>query len=127
MGAVVLGSSVVLALFDAQDVHHASAVDAVRPVALGDRVVSVVTLAEVLVDATRTGQVEHHRARVVRAFGLADVDERTAVRAASLRAEHPGLRLPDALILATAAVLDADLLTADRRWAAVSPRVRVIG
>lgn len=127
MGAVVLGSSVVLALFDAEDAHHASALDAVRTVARDDRVVSAVTRAEVLVDATRTGQVAHHPARVAAAFVVADVDEPTAVGAARIRAEHPALRLPDALILATAAVLAADVLTADRRWAAVSPRVRVIG
>jgi predicted nucleic acid-binding protein len=37
-----------------------------------------------------------------------------------LRAEHSSLRLPDALVIATAAELDADhLLSTDRRWAAL--------
>jgi len=40
-----------------------------------------------------------------------------AERAAELRAAKPSLKLPDALILATAEVQDADtVVTADRGW-----------
>jgi len=50
-------------------------------------------------------------------------------RAASLRAAHrPGLRLPDALVLATAAVVGADLvLTTDRGWPDTRVAVRILG
>jgi hypothetical protein len=50
-----------------------------------------------------------------------------ARRAAALRARHPALRLPDALVLATGELLDAAaILTAARAWARVSLRARVI-
>jgi PIN domain nuclease of toxin-antitoxin system len=47
---------------------------------------------------------------------------------AELRSRHRGLRLPDALVLATAEVDAADrVLTADKRWAAADERVEVVG
>jgi PIN domain nuclease of toxin-antitoxin system len=49
-----------------------------------------------------------------------------AERAARLRSIHRGLRLPDALVLATADVLEATALTADRAWARISRRARLI-
>ncbi len=45
----------------------------------------------------------------------------------SARAAITARRLPDALVLATAEVDDADVLTADRRWSAYSARVTVLG
>jgi predicted nucleic acid-binding protein len=45
-----------------------------------------------------------------------------AERAAGLRAEHDRLRLPDALVLATAEELDADLLTYDDRLSRIARR-----
>lgn len=50
-----------------------------------------------------------------------------AEHAARLRARHPDLRLPDALVIAHAEVIDADeLLTTDASWAGLSRRVRVV-
>jgi predicted nucleic acid-binding protein len=50
-----------------------------------------------------------------------------ARRAASLRAGSTWLRLPDALVLATADVLEAPgVLTGDARWQGLSARVQVI-
>ena len=50
-----------------------------------------------------------------------------AERAAILRASHRALKLPDALVIATADALDASyLLTADRTWTRVSRRARLI-
>jgi predicted nucleic acid-binding protein len=47
--------------------------------------------------------------------------------AAKLRSEARGLRLPDALVLATADELAADVvLTGDASWAPISGRVTVI-
>jgi predicted nucleic acid-binding protein len=54
------------------------------------------------------------------AISIADADREIARRAAMLRARHPSLRLPDALVIATAVKLDADhVLTTDRRWKAL--------
>jgi predicted nucleic acid-binding protein len=46
---------------------------------------------------------------------IVPVDRGIARRAAELRAEHGALRLPDALVLATAQLRDAQLLTFDDR------------
>ncbi len=51
------------------------------------------------------------------ALSIATADRDIARRAATLRARHSSLRLPDALVIATAVELDADhLLTTDKRW-----------
>jgi PIN domain nuclease of toxin-antitoxin system len=51
----------------------------------------------------------------------------TAASRAGLRASAAGIRLPDALVIATADVLAArDVLTTDRRWRKSSKRVRAI-
>ena len=66
--------------------------------------VSVVTVAELLTGA----KLGHHDERTVRRFFAQGVsrrialDEPAAERAAELRATHKALRMPDALILATA-------------------------
>src|SRR5437870_2864561 len=54
------------------------------------------------------------------------LNEQIAKRAARLRAHHRTLRLPDALVLATAGALDATPLTCDRSWARLSRRARVV-
>jgi PIN domain nuclease of toxin-antitoxin system len=55
------------------------------------------------------------------------VDAETAKRAAFLRSRHQSLRLPDALVLATADAISASkVLTADRSWARISSVAEVI-
>ena len=45
------------------------------------------------------------------------LDSETAVAAARIRAQHLGVRLPDALVIATAASGAAErLITTDRKW-----------
>lgn len=132
MAAVVLDSSVVLALFDPDDAHHAEGVAAVRARrANGARfVVPALVLAEVLVGAARRGAAEREerRRQVVAAFGpVRVIDAEVAERAAMLRAEHAGLRMPDALVLAVGVVDDAaETLTCDGAWAGYDRRVVLI-
>jgi len=58
---------------------------------------------------------------------LESVTPAIAGSAASLRARHSSLKLPDALVLATADVLGAaKVLTADRGWSRISRKVRLI-
>jgi len=126
---LVLDSSVLLALFDGQDALHQRAATALarRRRAGAVPILPAVVLAEVLVGAARLGALEARREQV-RATGapLVPVDEPVAVGAARLRAEHPGLRLPDALVLATAQLRDADVLTGDQRWERYYDRVEVV-
>lgn len=132
MGSVVVDTSVVIALLDPSDNHHAAAAAAYTSRRRVARfVLSAVVLSECLVAVSRYAgeQADARRQEIVHRFGpVRPVDEAVAVTAAQLRASHAGLRAPDAFILATAAVDDADeVLTCDQRWASVDPRVVVVG
>jgi predicted nucleic acid-binding protein len=132
VGAVVLDASVVLALLDPQDALHEAATHALRQHrAEGARfVLPASVLAEVLVGVARRGdeELEQRRSQIVAAFGPpVALDERVAVSAARLRARHRSLRLPDAIVLATAEVLDAQaVLTGDKRWDRIDSRVKLV-
>jgi predicted nucleic acid-binding protein len=133
VGAVVLDSSFVLAAMDTEDAHHeAAAVELRRMNAAKTKfILPVVVLSEVLVGSARQSDemVTRRRAMLLGAFGHSRViDDEVAVQAAKLRAQHRSLRLPDALVIATGIVDDAEvILTGDKRWAGVDQRVRVLG
>jgi predicted nucleic acid-binding protein len=83
---------------------------------------SMVTVAEILVRPFRSSQAAVATAEgFLRHFGeirLVDIDYAIAREAARIRATT-NLRMPDALILATAVVVDADIVvTSDRAWPA---------
>jgi predicted nucleic acid-binding protein len=132
VGAVVLDASVILALLDPQDALHKAAVRTVREHrADGSRfLLPASVLAEVLVGVARLGEeaLDQRRNQIVAAFGPpVALDESVAVSAARLRATHRSLRLPDAIVLATAEVLDAQaVLTGDKRWERLDSRVRLV-
>lgn len=129
----LLDSTVIAGFLDRDDVFHAAADARVRELAGRERlVVSVVTYAELLTGAG----LGHHDQKAVRGFfaDLIDeilvVDRNIAERAAGLRVAKPSLKMPDALVLATADVHEADVvITADRRWAGVltGGRVELLG
>lgn len=129
MAIVVVDASVVIALLDAGDAHHAAAVAALGETGRERLILPASAYAEILVDPWRRGL---DAVAVIRRFvtdlGIhiepltADIVE----RAARLRAHHAALRLPDALVLATADALDAIALTCDRAWSRASRRARVV-
>jgi predicted nucleic acid-binding protein len=122
VGLTVLDAGVVIAGLDADDAHHAAA--AVALTAAQERgdsfVLPASAYAEILVRPAARGNETVARvdaALDAMAISIADADREIARRAASLRARHPRLRLPDALVVATAIELEADhLLTTDGRW-----------
>jgi len=123
MGIALLDSNTVIGFLDANDRLHPLADAAVRAAAADHSLaVSVVTIAEVLAGA----KLGHHEESTVRRFFAEAVswriplDEPTAERAAELRSRLRVLRMPDALILATAD-LNADVvLSGDEQWSKVS-------
>lgn len=132
MGEVVLDSSVLLGFLDPDDAHHAAALRVVTDaVAAGDTIVlSTAVLAEVLVGAARQGPKVRAAAesRLMEAIDrLHPVDRDVAVHAAEIRAKHRTVRMPDAMIIATALALNGRVVTADKRWAVVDERVEVVG
>jgi predicted nucleic acid-binding protein len=115
MGEVVVDSSVLLGFLDPRDAHNDAAKRVIAAaVTNGDSVVLPASvLAEVLVGAARSGT------------GARNEVERRLL--ATVRAAHPTVRLPDALVVATGRVVDGRVLTADKGWPAVDGRVEVVG
>ena len=123
MGVALLDSSTVIGFLDADDRLHQAADTAVRAAA-AEHVfaVSVITVAALLTGA----KLGHHDERTVRRFFAQTVTERipldepAAERAGELRAAHKALRMPDALILATADLNADAVLTGDEDWVKIS-------
>ncbi|MCU0268208.1 MAG: PIN domain-containing protein [Acidimicrobiales bacterium] len=122
MGLTVLDAGVLIGFLDGNDAHHAAARRALAD-ALGrdDRLVLPASAyAEILVGPSRSGAVavEAVRDLVDRVpIRIEPLDAETAVAAAAIRARHGSLKLPDALVIATAGRLDADhVVTTDRGW-----------
>lgn len=116
MGAVVLDANVIIAFLDASDAQHDAAVRlASDRIAPDDRIlIPASVFSEILVGPERAGTIDVIE-RFIQGSGAAIValDQGIARRAARLRARHQGLRLPDALVLATAREHGATLLTLD--------------
>jgi predicted nucleic acid-binding protein len=133
MGLTVLDAGVVIAILDASDVHHAAAAEAVRGAReRGDAlVIPASAYAECLVSPYRRGL---EAVAVVDAFvdalpaRVEPASRAIASAAAELRARPSGaLRLPDALVVATAHVMGADrLVTTDAGWPALLVPVEVL-
>ena len=128
MALIIIDASVVIALLDPADALHASARREFDRVAGEELALPASALAETLVAPARAGKLEEARQRIqALELLIADVDEAVALEAARWRGRQSRLRLPDALVLATAEVLNATLLlTGDANWRAISSRVRVI-
>jgi predicted nucleic acid-binding protein len=127
---VVLDASVVIAFLDPDDALHDAAVEALAEHQHDKLLIPLSGYAEILVAPYRRGA---EAVAEVEAF-LADFAVRIetmtppiARAAAKLRSESRSLRLPDALVLATADDLGADsVLTGDESWVPISGRVTLI-
>lgn len=118
MGALILDASVLIGLLDNQDAHHGSAVEEVE--AADQAAQALLTPAsaysEALVAFARADRVSDARDAIAgMGITVVPLTETLAERAAELRARHSTLRLPDAIVLATARDLDGKLLTYDHR------------
>ncbi len=118
MGLALLDTSIVIGALNRHDALHEAASRAVR--AERERhalAISALTYAEILVGPLRAGGravavVERFAAQV----RIVDLSPDIARLAAELRAAR-GLKLPDAVIVATGLRLGADvIMTADARW-----------
>ena len=118
MGVALLDTSIVIAALNRDDALHQAASRSVR--AERERhalAISALTYAEILVGPLRAGgralEIVDRLAAQVR---IVDLSSPIARLAAELRAAR-GLKLPDAVIVATGLRLAADVIvTADARW-----------
>ncbi len=134
MALTVLDAGIVIAALDASDAHHGASVQALREAReSGDAlVVPASAYAEALVGPSRRGA---DAVATVDAFldampaAVEPASREIARTAAALRAKHGHrLRLPDALVLATAVVVAADrVLTTDGGWPETTVVVEVVG
>jgi len=127
---VVLDASVVIAFLDPDDSLHDAAVAALTDHQHEELVIPVSVYAEILVAPYRRGteavtEVESFLAD----FGIRSeaITPAIARAAARLRGEIASLRLPDALVLATADELEAGIvLSGDESWIRASGRVTLV-
>jgi predicted nucleic acid-binding protein len=127
---VVLDSSIAIAFLDPDDALHEAAVRALIDHRHDELVIPASVYAEILVAPYRRGT---KAVAEVEAF-LADLGVRIEVitaaiarTAARLRSESRSLRLPDALVIATADETAADkVLTGDESWLGISRRVTLV-
>ncbi len=133
MALTVLDAGVIIGVLDSRDPHHVAAREALTSaIERGDALsVPASAYAECLVGPARRGR---EAMRAVDDF-LSDlpaevepITRQVATRAAQLRARHGRrLRLPDALVLATALHLRADrVVTTDSGWPRAGVAVEVL-
>ncbi len=122
MALIHLDAGVLIGLLDADDAHHLAARTAIADaIDRADRLAMAASaLAECLVAPARRGEQAIalvHGLRQRLPIEIVALDAELATAAARLRAKHRSLRLPDALVIATASVHAADaLVTTDHRW-----------
>lgn len=130
MALVVLDASVVIGFLDPEDTLHTASVRAVSAHRDDDLRLPASAYAEILVAPHRAGvdavaAIEIFLTDLV--IKVEPITKEVATSAARLRAERRTLRLPDALVLATAEELGADaVLSGDASWAKISERVTVV-
>lgn len=122
----VLDASVLIALLDEADAGRVVAREAVaRSQVDHDLLIPVTAFLESIVAPYRRSRRDGRRAEeALAALGrVVEMTRDIASEAALLRATRQ-IKLPDALILATATIVSADqILTLDHRWRGVDPRV----
>jgi predicted nucleic acid-binding protein len=133
MALTILDAGVIIAILDSGDAHHAAAREAVTgALSRGeDLAIPVSAYAEVLVGPYRQSDKAAATVDAFLAALPARVEPATreiAAAAARLRAQHgTRLRLPDALVVATAVELQAaHLLTTDAAWPSLPIEVTVV-
>ena len=127
MGAIILDSSVVIAFLNSSDKHHMAAKSAIEASNSSFKI-SILTVSEVLVKAS--GESEKRKRELLADLSTAfapfyPFDLEVAVLAASVRAKSP-LRLPDAIVSATATINKAELWSCDARLVKAHKGARLI-
>jgi predicted nucleic acid-binding protein len=121
VGLILLDSTVIVGFLDADDALHEVTVARFKEI-VGSHplVASVISYAEVMTGVS----LGHHSQELVDGFfdafvkDLLPVDRRVAASAATLRGKHISLKIPNALILATADLHQEieTVLCADDAW-----------
>ena len=125
---IVFDASVAIAALSADDAHHPAASTAIASLQTNDELVlAATTRTEILVGPSRAGGSKWKTARdFIDGCATVPVTAAIADAAAGLKARHSALSVPDAVALAVADVVGADVVwTFDQRWSRVDPRVTI--
>jgi len=116
-GPVVIDAGVLIGLLDPADAHHTWSVQLLRSLGPGRMIVNAITLAEALVHPAIAGVAPVALTTITRLGPrIVSVSESDVLDLAQLRAAS-GLRMPDALVVHTAAREAAAVATTDQRLA----------
>lgn len=128
MALIVVDASVLIALLDPGDALHMAAMAVLTNHAGDDLKVPASAYSESLVGPARRGHVAPAKSAIASLLmDIVPITAAIAEHAAQLRARHPRLRLPDALVVATGTVLNADrVLTGDAGWRRLGKTVTVL-
>jgi len=124
---VILDASVLIGLLDRKDAHHRRAVSEVEAAdrELRRLLAPASAYSEALVAFARAKRVTDAKDAIAgMGISVAPLTAPIAERAAELRARHTSLRLPDAIVLATAEDSAGKLLTYDERLRRFAQRRR---
>ena len=127
MEALILDASVLIGLLDTADAHHDRSIDDVEAADRAGRhlLLPASAYSETLVAFARAGRLSEARQAVAdMGIKVMPLTEIIAERAAELRASHERLRLPDAIVLATAQEQGGELLSYDRRLSQLAGKHR---
>jgi predicted nucleic acid-binding protein len=118
VGPIALDADVIIGFLDPADAQHEKAVETLGPLLMAGNplVIAASVYAEVLVQPMRVGLDQRVDAFLAESsIEVVPIDRLIARRAASIRAKHHSLRLPDALALATAIERNAGFVSLDER------------
>lgn len=120
MACIVLDASVLIALWDDSDAHHAWALEFFNSTLTHDLAISALTHAEVMVRPIRNQMLALFDSGI-RGLNLqvVPVTGTDSAEMASIRASH-GLAMPDSVVVAAARRVEGALATCDRRLAKVA-------
>lgn len=131
MERVVLDSSVIWASSSPSDRHYKTVTSAIAEYQ-GERglqgkiAASAISIAEVLAGGLQTAHYENYKSGLLSFIALViPVDLAIAEEAARIR-HISSMKLPDAIIVATAIALDCELWTCDINQAKAAPRARLL-
>ncbi len=128
MALVVVDASVLIALLDPADALHEAASAALTRHAGDDLKLPASAYSECMMGPARLGELRAAQQAVASLLmDIVPITDRIAEHAAELRARHPKLRLPDALVIATGSTLRADVvLTGDASWRRLGKAISVL-
>lgn len=120
-GVIVFDAGALIGQIDDTDPFHAAAFEFIEDHAEQEFVANALTLAETLVRPARAGQAGAVRRAIEQRLGVTvlGLTADDAGRIAAVR-DQTSLRMPDAVVVATAEIVHAALVTTDARLAAAA-------